>query len=71
MTRDSFMRLQTPLPPKLVRVLSLVDCLYRLGCSEEEAGELLDEWLEHEESPVVGFVSREVRATGPAMAAAA
>ena len=62
---------KTPLPPDLLQILSLVDCFYRLGCSEKDAGALLDEWLEHGTDRVVGLVSGIGKPTGSRMAEAA
>jgi len=39
----------------------MVDCLYRLGCSEQDARVLLDEWLEHGSSRVVGLIANPER----------
>jgi hypothetical protein len=71
MQQESFLETRAALLPRLIEVLSLADCLHRLGCGDEEAGELLSEWLEHEDSRVVGRVSREARAPLPSLAAAA
>ena len=71
MRSGHFIAPSSPLAPELLRILSMVDCLYRLGCSEEDAGFLLDEWLEHGSSRIVGLVPHPEREPGSRTAVAA
>ena len=65
MRRDSIPRAGGSLPEKLLATLAMAECLSRLGCSDQDASRLLDEWLEGDATTLVG------RVAGPSRAAAA
>lgn len=60
----------TPIPGKLVDLLSYLDCLEQLGCSEEQAARFVDERLGLIDPVLVGRIEGPARA-GAALPAAA
>ena len=71
MRRSELVEVGGPIPSQLLDVLSLTDCLHRLGCSERDTNSLVEQWLAGKQGPVVGQVSGPVRSVAPRMAAAA